>query len=179
MIVDGGSTDGTPELLAREFSREGFTKPKIVVQRCTIAGGRNLAILSTSADIIAANDAGSYPEPEWFGEITSPLLADPKLDVVGGDSVPMLQNDFQKLVQHLSPEPPPPATPDEVYPSSRNIAFRRQAWADVGGYPEWLTFTAEDALFNFELHKIGKRFAYNPRARVHWPARENPSLHPR
>src|SRR5580698_10046522 len=69
-----------------------------------VAGGRNLAILSTSADIIAANDAGSYPEPEWFGEITSPLLADPKLDVVGGDSVPMLQNDFQKLVQQLSPE---------------------------------------------------------------------------
>jgi GT2 family glycosyltransferase len=172
VIVDGGSTDGTPDLMRKLFAAGGFPPPRIIVQRCNIAEGRNIAIRQTDAEIIAANDAGSSPEPEWFGEITRPLLSDEKPDVVGGRSVSIVRNVFQESLQLLDPESPEPSTPDEVYPSSRNIAFRRQAWADVGGYPEWLTLTAEDALFNFELHKIGKRFAYNPRARVTWPVRE-------
>ena len=172
-IVDGGSTDGTPDLLGREFGADGFPQPKIIVQRCNIAAGRNAAIRLTSADIIAVNDAGSFPEPSWFEEITRPLLADEKLDVVGGRSLPMVQNDFQKLLLQMDPESPEPVSPDKIYPSSRNIAFLRQAWADVGGYPEWLTLTAEDALFDFALHKIGKMFFYNRDALVRWPVREN------
>src|SRR5208282_1389253 len=98
---------------------------------------------------------------------------DEKLDVVGGYSVPIIKNAFQEFRRQFDPEPPEPASPDEINPSSRNIAFRRQTWADMGGYPEWLTLTAEDALFNFGLHKIGKTFAYNPGALVRWPIREN------
>jgi hypothetical protein len=41
----------------------------------------------------------------------------------------------------------------------------------VGGYPEWLTLTCEDALFNYELHWAGKKFYSNPRAVVSWAAR--------
>jgi len=59
----------------------------------------------------------------------------------------------------------------ELHPSSRNTAFRRKAWADVGGYPEWLTLAGEDALFTKELNKIGKQFFYNPQAIVHWALR--------
>jgi GT2 family glycosyltransferase len=173
VIVDGGSTDGTPELMRKLFTACGFPQPRIVVQRCNIAEGRNLAIGLTQAGIIAANDAGNLPEPKWFEEITRPLLADATLDVVGGRSVPLIKNAFQEFLRQFDPEPPEPATSGEIYPSSRNIAFRRQAWADVGGYPEWLTLTAEDALFNFELHKIGKKFAYNPAALVRWPVRES------
>jgi GT2 family glycosyltransferase len=173
VVVDGGSTDGTPDLLRKLFAVGGFPQPRIIVQRCNIAEGRNIAIRQTNAEIIAANDAGSFPEPVWFGEITRPLLSDEKLDVVGGRSVPIVRNVFQKLLLQLDPEPPEPSTPDEVYPSSRNIAFRRQTWLDVGGYPEWITVIGEDALFNFELHKIGKRFAYNPQALVAWPVRES------
>jgi GT2 family glycosyltransferase len=173
VIVDGGSTDGTPDLMRKSFAAGGFPPPRIVVQRCNIAGGRNMAIRLTQAGIIAANDAGSLPEPKWFEEITRPLLADEKLDVVGGRSVPIIKNAFQEFLRQFDPNAPEPATPGEIYPSSRNVAFRRQAWADVGGYPEWLTLTAEDALFNFELHKIGKNFAYNPGALVRWPVRES------
>jgi glycosyltransferase involved in cell wall biosynthesis len=173
-IVDGGSTDGTWETLLK---LRDAAAPRISVRlerrKCNIAEGRNAAIQMTSAGIIAANDAGSSPEPDWFGEITRPLLADEAVDVVGGCSVPVIQNAFQEFIQQFDPEPPAPTMPAEIYPSSRNIAFRRQAWADVGGYPEWLTCIGEDALFNFELHTIGKTFAYNAKARVRWPVREN------
>ena len=141
-------------------------------RQCNIAAGRNTAIRLTSADIIAVNDAGSSPDPRWFQEITRPLLVDEQLEVVGGRCVRIVTNPFQEMLLRFDPDPPAPTVPDEIYPSSRNVAFRRQAWAEAGGYPEWLTLTAEDALFNFTLHKIGKRFAYNPAALVPWPVPE-------
>lgn len=56
-------------------------------------------------------------------------------------------------------------------PSSRCVAFRREAWAAVGGYPEWLTLTAEDTLFNYNLRAAGLRFHYASDAIVAWEVR--------
>lgn len=170
VVVDGGSRDGTWEKL-QELARTSVVPVRLEQKRCNIAAGRNLAIRLTDAEIIAATDAGSFAEPEWFDEITKPLLEDCNLDVVGGHSVHSGENGFQKFLLQLDAEPPAPVVADELSPSSRNTAYRRQAWIDVGGYPEWLTLTAEDSLFNFQLHRIGKRFIYNPRAVVTWPVR--------
>lgn len=172
-IVDGGSTDGTWEQL-QALARASKVPVRLQQQRCNIAGGRNLAIRMCDADIIASNDAGSFPERDWFEQITRPLLANEQLDVVGGRSVDLVTNDFQRLVVAFQPPAAEPDRPEQVYPSSRNIAFRRRAWAAVGGYPEWLTLTAEDSLFNYQLHAVGCRFAYNRDAVVAWPMRETP-----
>ena len=172
VIVDGGSTDGTWEKL-QELARQSPVQVKLEQRRCNIAAGRNRAIQLTDAEIIAATDAGSFPEPEWFGEITRPLMEQAELDVVGGRSVPQVENDFQRELLVLDGPEREPQTPADIYPSSRNIAFRRTAWAAVGGYPEWLTLTAEDALFNFQLHAVGKKFFYHGAAVVRWPVREN------
>jgi GT2 family glycosyltransferase len=169
-IVDGGSTDGNWEKL-QALARQAPVPVKLKQQRCNIAGGRNLAIRMTDAEIIAANDAGSFPDKDWFGEITRPLVENPTLDVVGGRSENLYENVFQKFAGQFEAAPAKPASSAEIYPSSRNVAFRRQAWTEVGGYPEWLTLTAEDALFNFGLHKLGKQFFFNPAAIVHWPVR--------
>jgi len=169
VLVDGGSTDGTWEQL-QIFARQSRIPIKLKQQRCNIAEGRNLAIAMTDAEIIASNDAGSFPQKNWFEEITRPLIENHELDVVGGYSENLFENEFQKF---LAPFEGQPAKPEEIYPSSRNVAFRRRAWAEVGGYPEWLTLTAEDALFNFGLHQIGRQFFYNPQAIVRWPARTN------
>jgi glycosyltransferase involved in cell wall biosynthesis len=170
VLVDGGSKDGTWEKL-QTLASQCRVPVKLEQRRCNIAAGRNRAIQLTDAEIIASSDAGSFPEPEWFGELTRLLLEDERLDVVGGKCVVTIQNEFHKLMQtfdNLTVEP----QPGDPNISSRNIAYRRAAWAAVGGYPEWLTLTAEDALFNFQLHQIGKGFGYNPRAIVSWSGRE-------
>lgn len=171
IIVDGGSSDGTWEKL-QSLAAASRVPVKLEQRRCNIAQGRNRAVELTDAEIIAGTDAGSFMEPDWFGEITRPLLEHPQVDVVGGRSVCRFENEFQKFLKQFEGQPAEPATPEDLYPSSRNIAFRRQAWADVGGYPEWLTLTAEDALFNFELHRTGKKFFYSPNAVVNWPVRD-------
>jgi glycosyltransferase involved in cell wall biosynthesis len=171
VIVDGGSTDGTWEKL-QELAEKSPVPVRLKQQRCNIAEGRNLAIRMTDAEIIASTDAGSFPEHNWFEEITRPLLETAAIDIVGGKSVPLAVNDFQKLVFSLEGGPNEPGE-GESHGSGRNTAYRRETWADIGGYPEWLTLTGEDALFNHQLHRVGKRFAYNPAAVVHWMIREN------
>src|SRR5580704_2659660 len=82
VIVDGGSTDGTVLRLKQGFEKAGFTTPRIIVQRCNIAQGRNLAIKNTSHDIIVSLDAGSIPEPRWLEEIAVPFRDHPDVGVV-------------------------------------------------------------------------------------------------
>lgn len=171
VIVDGGSKDGTWEQL-RDMARNSPVPVRLHQQRCNIAEGRNIAIRMCEAEVIAVTDAGSFPESNWFEQIIKPLLADPEVDVVGGRSVELVENDFQRMVVAFQPPAGEPEHAHQVYPSSRNIAFRRAAWAAVGGYPEWLTLTAEDALFNYQLHAVGLRFVYNRDAVVAWPMRD-------
>ena len=171
VIVDGGSTDGTPERLQKAFSHGDFPAPKIIVQKCNIAGGRNLAIQNTTAEIVASSDASSYPEPEWLDEIVRPLLENSSVDAVGGKTIVTAENEFQNFLVAMEGQP---KDDDGYYPSSRNLALRRAAWASVGGYPEWPTLAGEDALYNFELHAVGKKFACNNAALVRWSIRPTP-----
>ena len=137
--------------------------PAMLQRRCSVLTGNRLD---------AATDAGSFPEREWLDEITKPLLVDKTLDVTGGLNVSNDVTPFQKFLAQLEPREETGVSAAGLHPSSRNTAFRRQAWADVGGYPEWLTLAAEDALFTHELHLIGKKFFYSPQAIVHWTVRE-------
>ena len=171
VVVDGGSTDGTAERLRQEFSHGDFTPPRIIIKKCNIARGRNLAIQNTTAEIVVSTDAGSYPEPEWLEELTRPLRETPDIDAVGGKTKIVAENDFQRFIIFMEGQP---KEDDGYYPSSRNIALRRTAWASVGGYPEWLTLAGEDALYNFELHAAGNRFTCNNRAVVRWASRPTP-----
>ncbi len=79
----------------------------------------------------------------------------------------MAETAFHEFLRHFEPDHDTP----QVGSSSRNIAFRRQTWEAVGGYPEWLTLTAEDALFNFQLWTLNKKFVLNEEAVVRWQER--------
>jgi hypothetical protein len=45
------------------------------------------------------------------------------------------------------------------------VAFRKDAWARVGGYPEWASH-CEDILFDMALRRVGAGFAFTPDALV-------------
>jgi cellulose synthase/poly-beta-1,6-N-acetylglucosamine synthase-like glycosyltransferase len=64
--------------------------------------------------------------------------------------------------------------PASFLPSSRSVAFRKRAWAAVGGYPEQLTFAGEDTAFCLALRDAGFRMTLDLDARVAW--RPRPSL---
>ena len=57
-------------------------------------------------------------------------------------------------------------------PSSRSVAFLKSAWEAVGGYPEWLDY-CEDLVFDLELKRAGRRFAWRPQALVRFRPRQS------
>jgi cellulose synthase/poly-beta-1,6-N-acetylglucosamine synthase-like glycosyltransferase len=60
--------------------------------------------------------------------------------------------------------------PTRFLPSSRSVLFRKAAWQRVGGYPDWLDY-CEDLVFDLALREAGARFAFAPRAVVHFRPR--------
>ena len=63
--------------------------------------------------------------------------------------------------------------PETFLPSSRSIAFRKQVWNDVGGYPEWLDY-CEDLIFDLNFRRLrGVRVMFEPRATVRFRPRSS------
>jgi hypothetical protein len=60
--------------------------------------------------------------------------------------------------------------PETFLPSSRSVAFRRDAWEQVGGYPEWLDY-CEDLIFDFRLRDLYGPFPFAQEATVHFRPR--------
>jgi hypothetical protein len=99
------------------------------------------------------------------------LLSNNGLDVVSGWYEPWLETHFEKNIAEAIFPSLAEIEPANFYPSSRSIAFRKSAWAKAGGYPEWLTLSAEDTLFVKQLRSMGCNFIFEPNAIVKWRPR--------
>jgi len=164
VVVDGGSRDGTLDLLM-QFAA---TRPHVLVVEepgCNISRGRNLAIQQATSDIIAVTDGGVVLPRHWLAEITRPLLERPEVDVVAGFFRPHPRTPFEQALGAATLPLASEVKPDTFIPSSRSVAFRRSWWEKVGGYPEWLDY-CEDVVFDLRLRKAGACFVFQPAATV-------------
>jgi glycosyltransferase involved in cell wall biosynthesis len=161
VIVDGGSTDGTVQRV--ESYRPRLPLKLLIREGTNISQGRNEAIRASRGQIIASTDAGVRLVSNWLEELTRPLENDPSLDVVSGFFLPDPQTIFERAMGATVLPVESDVDPKRFLPSSRSVAFRREAWQEVGGYPEWLDF-CEDLVFDFALRGAGRRFLFAPRA---------------
>jgi glycosyltransferase involved in cell wall biosynthesis len=171
VIVDGGSTDGTQAVARRYRDR----LPIKLVERpgANISQGRNAAIESAQHDVIAATDAGVRLDPRWLELLSAPLLEESSnVDVVSGFFVADPQTPFERAMGATVLPALEDVDPGKFLPSSRSVAFRKAAWAEVGGYPEWLDY-CEDLVFDMRLRDAGKQFALAPGAVAHFRPRSN------
>ena len=170
IIVDGGSTDGTLELL-QDYARNNPSLHYIVAKGVNIAQGRNIAIAHATAGIIAATDGGCHPESTWLEELVKPLLDNPDFAAVSGVRKVESINLFELFAGVLSTSGNSANEHDRVF-HGRNSAFRKSIWTAAGGYPEWL-YTAEDTLFAQKAKALGCRVALASNAVVSWRPRPN------
>lgn len=168
IICDGGSTDRTLALLETERRL-----PLRVIQRpgSNISQGRNAAISEATGEIIAATDAGVRLSPRWLERIVAPF-ADASVQVVAGFFRPDPQTVFETAMGATVLPELREIVPAEFLPSSRSVAFRKSAWAAVGGYPEWLDY-CEDLVFDFRLRERFGPFVFEPEALVYFRPRSN------
>jgi cellulose synthase/poly-beta-1,6-N-acetylglucosamine synthase-like glycosyltransferase len=172
IIVDGGSTDKTVELI-KGFARNANLNIRLIIAPGTnIAQGRNIAVRNSTNGIVASTDAGCRLHPQWLENIAKPFEEDSSVDVVSGVYLPWYETEFEEIVSYLIFPDIEKLDSDKFLPSGRSIAFRKKAWENVEGYPEWLD-TAEDTLFDLKLKKAGMRFFLAKNAIVYWKVREN------
>jgi glycosyltransferase involved in cell wall biosynthesis len=172
-IVDGGSTDDTIEIIG-SYIKNGAPIKLIVREGANYAEGRNTAIKNSRYDIIASVDAGCTINKDWLKNLVKPFESNSGTKVVSGWYEPDAKTFFEKCVAELTYPKLEKVlkNPSDFLPSSRSIAYEREAWEKVGGYPEWL-YTAEDTLFDLNLRKAGFKFVFAPDAIVYWKARSS------
>lgn len=177
VIADGGSTDGTVDILSR-WSASGRLPLRVVsVPGTNISEGRNAAINAASGEVIASTDAGVRLDQGWLAALVVPLedaqdAAGRFVAVVSGWFVADPQTVFEvamgaTVLPHLRE-----VKPAQFLPSSRSVAFRQVAWEAVNGYPEWLDY-CEDLVFDVRLRNLYGPFPFVPEAAVHFRPRRN------
>ncbi len=168
VIADGGSTDGTLEILRARAAANPAIKALLAPGNRSV--GRNAAVRASRSPIIACTDAGVEVEPEWLDRITRPFADEPGADVVAGFYVPVGATPFERAAGVVSAPSLREIDPARFLPSTRSVAFRRDAWERVHGFNESLAHN-EDTPFALALKRSGARFFFAPTARVRWRPR--------
>ena len=165
VICDGGSIDGTAELLHAADGVVVLEEPG-----ANIARGRNLAIRAATHDVIAVSDADCVLDPGWLAALLPAI--ERGADVAMGTSEALTRSLFQDLAAAIAVPDPSEIREERFLPSARSVAFRRTAFEAAGGYPEWLDI-GEDMYVNHPWLEQGARMELVPEAVVRWRARED------
>ena len=166
IVVDGGSTDGTLERL-----REASAITLLEEPGANISRGRNVAIAAATHDVIAVTDADCVLEATWLDHLVTAIEAG--ADVAAGFYQPVSDTFLQACIAAINLPDAEEIDGDRFMPSSRSVAFRREALDGVGGYPEWLDI-GEDMFVDLAFRRLGMDVRFVPDAIVHWRLR--PSL---
>jgi len=159
IIVDGGSTDGTWERLQAARAKYPTLVPirddSCSLQRSPgpIARGRNVAIAAASSDIVACADAGCTYHPDWLANLTAPIFAGDSQYSVGGSYIDPSTSTVWDVAS--APFFGVKLNADAATKSctARSMAFRKELWRRVGGFPETI-FLGEDTVFDSEVRKL-------------------------
>ena len=172
LVLDDGSTDGTPEI-AEEVARE---YPFIKVVRVE-GGGRgksyvlNYGLKLARGDVIAVYDADNRPEPDALKGLVA-MLGEETPAVTGRvKTINWNRNILTRFIcmEYLYFQLAGQSGKSKLYKTAvlpgTNFVVRRDLLEKLGGWDEQAM--AEDLELSFRIIAEGKRIAYNPLA-VTW-----------
>lgn len=178
VICDGGSKDGTVEILQTYADR----LPQLRIIRAAganISQGRNRAIAHASGAVIASTDAGVRLAPRWLEKLVAPIEeggpdASTAFSAVAGFFLADVDGPFQLAMGATVLPQAREIVPTSFLPSSRSMAFSKELWQRVGGYPDWLDYS-EDLVYDLRIKALSAggdpAFAWAPEAVAHFRPR--------
>jgi glycosyltransferase involved in cell wall biosynthesis len=160
VVVDGGSTDGTLEILRR------FPVSLIVDTRKCRGVARNTAVSNAKGDIIAFIDADCLATSSWLKEHVR-IHRDTSALVVGGSVLQGGDWSFPTRIYHetyFAAQLPSVTRRITWDLATCNASFKRATFRDVGLFPEM--DRGEDSLLCWEALRKGYEVLYDPSPRV-------------
>jgi GT2 family glycosyltransferase len=178
MVVDNGSTDGSLELLERDYPK---VKVVALPENRGFAGGVNAGIRETRGEIVAVFNNDAEADPRWLEELAKALarhpeagMATPKVllfdqrdvinsagDFYGVDGVPGNRGVWQRDEGQFDRE-------EYVFGAAGVAAAYRRAMLDeIGFFDEGLISYCEDVDLAWRAQLAGWKCVYVPRAVVY------------
>jgi glycosyltransferase EpsE len=161
LIIDDGSTDSTPQRLA-ELAHQDTRVRILSPGRLGFVAALNYAIAQAKSEYIARQDFDDISYPERLQQQVDFLDAHPHVGVVGTGYVVQDENRQEQYVRQ------PPLEHSELLKMMAKcvpfahtlVTFRKQAWEQVGGYPN--VKDIEDLRLWIEFAKSGWQLASIP-----------------
>ncbi len=161
VICDGGSSDNTRALLEQlQADSQDHGIPVRVIARpgANISEGRNAAIRETRHAFVAVTDAGIRLEKDWLEQLVQVMeadLADPDVKGVAGFFLPEAVGAFETALAGTTMPFRHDVDAAKFLPAGRSMLFRRAAWEEVDGFPEWLDY-CEDLVFDAQIEHLAQ-----------------------
>jgi len=167
VVVDNGSTDGTPELLRARFPGVRC----IAVSGNPGASGRNAGVAILDTPYVALCDDDTWWAPGSLGRAADLLDACPRLAVVAGRVLVGPEQRFDPICRAMADSP---VTPRTALPGPAIVGFlagaamvRRSAFLAVGGFERRVFIGGEEELLTLDLLSRGWELAYVEDVVVH------------
>ena len=158
VIVDGGSTDGTAEIL-REVLADMEGVQVIDAPGSNISAGRNLAARAVTSDLIAFTDAGITRSPDWLAALVQAAERAPLAAGAFGYILAAPGDTVETAIGAVGLPFAGEIDPAHYPPSGGSVLLRRQWFDRVGGYPEWLDY-GEDLWLDRKVWAEGGWFVH-------------------
>ncbi|MGH4007400.1 MAG: glycosyltransferase family 2 protein, partial [Pseudonocardiaceae bacterium] len=160
VVVDNGSTDGTPQAVRRRFPAVTL----LTLPTNLGAPARNLGVLASHTPYIAFSDDDSWWAPGALQRAAQIFDARPRLGLIAARTLvgPQQRTDPVTLLMAQSPLPRPPgaAGPPVLGFLACSAVLRRKAFLGVGGFSKVLFFPGEEQLLCYDLAAAGWERAY-------------------
>ncbi|MDP8248822.1 MAG: glycosyltransferase [Candidatus Tritonobacter lacicola] len=162
IVVDDGSTDGTPDIVRRYGVRLSVGSHR------GPAAARNRGVELAEGEIVLFTDADCRPAENWLEEMVSPFDAGDVVAVKGAyrtgqaGLVPRLvQAEFEERYRMLS------RFERIDFVDSYSAAFRKGVFLRAGGFDcAFPRADNEDVDLSYRVSRLGGRMVFNPRAVV-------------
>lgn len=169
IIVDNGSTDGTPEYILSTY-------PEILMVRNSNTGygaGNNLGVQKASGEYVVFLNPDTIVERSWLKNLldpvqkNSPVITTPKILVYDGSCINTCGNinHFTGLTFTRGFLDPPAAHNEKTVVSGISgacFAMRREEFIRIGGFDERFFLYNEDSEFSWRAHVFQISVIYIP-----------------